>query len=146
MSNKSTQSAPWAWPPFINTAFGPISNNARPCSSICSIDVASFISKRIAASGMLGVNSAAKGSKRVRSASMASVCNKASPDLAIITGSRTIGLGQSIRAATTVPIMSDVASIPILTAPVFKSSNTASSWAAMMLVGILCTAVTAWVF
>src|SRR3989454_11823026 len=91
--------------------------------------VVTSISASAAASGRFGVTTSASGRSSLASAARASGWSSTSPDLAIITGSRTMrAFPCARRRSDTTPMIGAVESIPIFTASAPKSESTESSW------------------
>ena len=115
----------------------------RRAASSMSASVATGRSARAAASCRLGVTTSASGSIRSMSAVRASGWSSGAPDLAIMTGSRTIGARARSRSrSATASTIGAVDSIPILTASAPKSPSTASICSATNSGGRLWTPVT----
>ena len=99
------------------------------------------------ASGMLGVTTVAKGSRRPHKASTASARSNESPLLATITGSTTnLSTPATFSSSATVAMMLLLESMPVFTAFAPMSESTACIWAAMISTGTSWTAVTCMVF
>ena len=124
--SRSVRVSPSAWPPFISTHAGPMARSASPCAAVSVASCATIRSRSRAASGRFGVSTLAMGRSRSIIAAMAGASISRSPDLAIITGSRTMGAAQPSSASATASVASAVPSIPILTAATSRSSSTAA--------------------
>jgi len=95
----------------------------------------------------LGVITVASGTRRVRTASMASSRSRGAPPLAIITGSSTIGTpGCACSTSATAWAISAVAIMPIFTASTRMSSKIAASCCCTNAGGTRCTPDTPRVF
>src|SRR5712691_7905539 len=131
----SMASAPAAWPPLTTAARGPSATRSRAAwrrSSRVGRDRPSSTS----ASGMLGVTTAATGSRYLYRDAMASLCSSLAPPLATMTGSTTrFRIPCSLIAAATASMISALASIPVLAACTPMSSTTASIWARITRIG-----------
>ena len=118
--------APARWPPLTRTLFGPSFRMRRAASSM-SASVATGISASAPASWRFGVTTSASGSTASTSAARAAGWSSASPDFAIITGSRTIRSWRyARRRSATAPTIGAVESMPSFTASAPKSSSTES--------------------
>src|SRR6266851_8982002 len=131
----SIASASAAWPPLITAARGPRATRSRAAcrrSSRVGRDRPSSTS----ASGMLGVTTAASGSRYLYRDAMASLCSSLAPPLATMTGSTTrLMIPCCLIAAATPSMIFALASIPVLAACTPMSSTTASICARMTRIG-----------
>ncbi len=129
VTSASGQSSTRRCPPLTTTRTPCRTASVRPCASASSHPSASRSPRSAASSGRFGVTTSASGSRR-RSASVASASSRASPDWATITGSSTTTGGRTARSqsATSSTTAADP-SMPIFTASIATSSDTASSCA-----------------
>ena len=145
-SNNTSTADPSRWPPLTTTWRGPISKSFRaisfmPSTSDASMPVSAFASSRF------GVTTVARGKSPSISVDTASGSSSASPLLASITGSTTMGMsGYARSASATAAMISALASMPVLMAPAPISERTESICAVTASGGRLKTACTPRVF
>ena len=133
------------WPPLASTA-APVMCESSSAASTISALVERLRPSRWPSSGRLGVISAARGNSASRKAAMAAGSISAAPEVAIITGSSTIGAFTPSSARATWAMISASCSIPIFTASTPMSETQEAICSATMSPAIGAIACTPTVF